>query len=171
MRSIATLENDDLFFVDEKSGDEDNGGNEVDLNEIESKIENQMSMTGMDADEYERIMAEQKLLYHRERIDKEDGNDNQYNHNDKRINSLTSKDGNLKIKAENILSDNPVKSREDKYVLKSLNIMDYVNSYRDSFFREVQELNLNVESLWKNWQIVKKQLIVSFLLCFVIMDI
>mmetsp|Transcript_39657 Transcript_39657/g.49049 ORF Transcript_39657/g.49049 Transcript_39657/m.49049 type:complete len:262 (-) Transcript_39657:30-815(-) len=83
-------------------------------------------------------------------------NNNQYNHNDKRINSLTSKDGNLKIKAENILSNNPVKSREDKYVLKSLNIMDYVHSYRDSFFREVQELNLNVESLWKNWQIVKK---------------
>eukprot|EP01083_Nonionella_stella_P295142 1003112_1 len=63
---------------------------------------------------------------------------------------------NNEIVSANILSDTVEDSMKEKRILKKLNVMDYVNNYKNAFFREVEELNLNAGVLVDNWNVVKK---------------
>jgi len=54
-----------------------------------------------------------------------------------------------------VLSETHEDSLREKKLLKKLKVMDFVSNYKDSFFREVEELNLNVDALLENWKDIK----------------
>ena len=63
------------------------------------------------------------------------------------------------VVSADILSSNSYEGAlKEKMLLKRLNVMDYVRSYKNAFFREVEELDLNVNALVDNWDTIKKQL-------------
>lgn len=60
-----------------------------------------------------------------------------------------------------LLSDDKSNASQEKKILSKLNVMDYVVRYKDSFFKECESLNLNINALIDNWQTIKKNKKVS----------
>merc|ERR1711920_525399 len=60
------------------------------------------------------------------------------------------------VVSSDILSKTWEDSLKEKKILKKLNVMDFVHNFRDSFFRDVEELNLNPAVLLKNWKMIQK---------------
>merc|ERR1712154_632544 len=60
------------------------------------------------------------------------------------------------VVSSDILSKTWEDSLKEKKILKKLNVMDYVHNFKDSFYRDVEELYLNPVVLLQNWKMIQQ---------------
>merc|ERR1712228_547329 len=135
-KNIASFENDELFFFDVAIGSE-----EKNKKSFAKLNDNDLIFTAHND-------AEQVLLKNRVKMQHEQMKNVVVEQKQKHKN-----DG---IVSSKILSQTWEDSLNEKKILKRLNVMDFVHNFKDSFFREVEELNLNTIALVNNWKIIQK---------------
>merc|ERR1712228_447661 len=133
---IASFENDELFFFDVAIGSE-----EKNKKSFAKLNDNDLIFTAHND-------AEQVLLKNRVKM--------QHEQMKNVVVELKQKYKNDGIVSSKILSQTWEDSLNEKKILKRLNVMDFVHNFKDSFFREVEELNLNTIALVNNWKIIQK---------------
>jgi len=176
LKAIASLKDDELFFFDDSDPDDgpsdakgsvhavdgESGGvemdrvNENDMIHIEANsignARNGHSQSAVIAAKMssERLLLEQRVREQHEAM-KVDLDALEAAEQDVKR-RLIKKDG---VVSSRILSGTYEDALREKKVLKRLNVMDYVRNYKNAFFREVEELDLNVDALLQNWQSIK----------------
>ncbi|ETO09092.1 C2 domain containing protein [Reticulomyxa filosa] len=150
-KTIASFENDSLFFID--------NSDDVSSSQFHDPISNQSLLDFIESDN--GPIASTNV---------NDSNITKSHNNNAKSNSLASNHASTKntpssaanttemrISSENLLTGIlPNEKRNEKKLLKKLNIMDYVIRYRDDFYREIEELQINRDSLVQNWRSIKQ---------------
>jgi len=184
LKQIASLADDDLFFFDDdddddddsdKEGEENDGANDdnddgeflhrIDSNDLIHINENSIAHVGDAKLSAGKVRSEQVLLQQRVQSQRAEMHMAQVQAVDDagqsameevRDNGGTGSSNSNAVLPANVLTNTVEDATQEKKILKKLNVMDYVHRYKDPFYREVEELNLNLDALLQNWSIIKR---------------
>jgi len=154
-KNIASFKNDGLFFFDEE--DETSASGEEEDKDVMDKLdENDMiyaknvelisNPVGLD-NSTQILLRDRVKKQHEQMMEFDENEGDDEDKKEKKKHGVVSSD---------ILSKTWEDSLKEKKILKKLNVMDFVHNFKDSFFRDVEELNLNPAVLLKNWKMIQQ---------------